>query len=319
MTKRILITGAGGFVGPYLIKELKNNPEYEIYGSVYRANSSLADLLPEDHILTGDLTNPTVVSAHIKESRPDIIYHLAALSVVHNSEDNALAVMQTNAALSHTLLESVKHNATNARFVAISSANLYGSVDPSMIPTSESAPLRPLNPYAVSKVTQEMLALEYHLAHGLDVVILRPFNHSGPGQTADFVLPRLAQKVVTIEREVALPTLDLGSGSAVRDFTDVRDIARAYALAAAHGVSGEVYNIGSGIGHKIRDVAEIFRSQSKRPFEIQENPDLSRPSDVPTLIADATKFRSITGWEPIISLQKTISDILDYERKTYND
>jgi GDP-4-dehydro-6-deoxy-D-mannose reductase len=316
--KRILITGAGGFVGPYLIKELQQYSEYEIYGSVYKDTSSLSNLLSPDHILCGDLNNATVASSHVSAARPDIVYHLAALSVVHNSVDNALSILQANTALSYNTLEAVRTVAPHARFIAICSANEYGSVDVgASIP--ESAPLRPLNPYAVSKVTQEMLALQYHVAYGMDVVLLRPFNHSGPGQTPDFVLPRLAQKVVTIEQGVSLPSLELGSGSAVRDFTDVRDIVRAYVAIATVGKSGEAYNIGTGIGHTIRKIAEIYQSLSKKKFAIIEKPELARPSDVPILIADVTKLKKLSGWSPMISLEKTISDILEYERKNYGN
>lgn len=317
MTQRILVTGSGGFVGSYLIKELQKKPNIEIYGSVYKSTSDVTSLLPPDHLLTGDLTEPDVVSSHVARVKPTLIYHLAALSVVHNSEANALPVLLGNTAISYNLLESTRQIVPSARFVAVCSANEYGSVDASNIPTSESAPLRPLNPYAVSKVTQEMLALQYHLAYSLDVVILRPFNHSGPAQTPDFVLPRLARRVVDIEREISLPTLELGSGSAIRDFTDVRDMVRAYILAAEMGESGQVYNIGSGVGHSIRQIAEIFQSISRKKFVIKEMPELSRTSDVPSLVADITRFRDLTAYQPTISLERTISDILEYERKHY--
>jgi GDP-4-dehydro-6-deoxy-D-mannose reductase len=145
-----------------------------------------------------------------------------------------------------------------------------------------------------------MIALQAHLAYGLDVVILRPFNHSGPGQTQDFVLPKLARQVVAIEKELALPTLELGSGSAIRDFTDVRDMVKAYILAEASCLSGEIYNIGSGVGTTIRRVAEIFASLSTKNFQIIEKPELSRSSDVPVLVADSAKFKELTGYFPVI-------------------
>lgn len=314
MTKRILITGAGGFVGSYLIKELKKDENNEIYGSVYQSTSDIKSLLPTDHILAGDLTHPDIAINHVKAANPDVIYHLAALSVVHNSTINALATLQGNTAISYNLFEAIHAYCPRARTLAVCSANVYGSVPASNIPIDESAPLRPLNPYAVSKITQEMIALQAGLSYGLDIVIVRPFNHSGPGQTTDFVLPKLAQSVVAIEKESKLPVLELGSGEAIRDFTDVRDMVKAYVLAAATGQSGEIYNIGSGTGTSIRAVAEIFASLSKRPFKIVEKPELSRSSDVPVLVADTTKFKELTGYFPVISLERTISDILEYER-----
>jgi len=284
---------------------------------VYKSSSDISDLLPKDHILAGDLTDPLVVESQIKLAQPDFIYHLAALSVVHDSAKKALTVLHGNTALSYNLLEAVRNHVPQARVIAICSANEYGAIPKSLIPTGETAPLRPLNPYAVSKVTQEMLALQYHLAYGLDVVILRPFNHSGPGQTSDFVLPRLARKVVDIERELSLPVLELGSGASIRDFTDVRDMVKAYILASEMGESGEVYNIGTGVGHTIRQVAEIYQSLAKKRFTIKELPELSRPADVPTLVADVKKFTELTAFMPTISLERTISDILEYERNKH--
>ncbi|GAB4027673.1 MAG: GDP-mannose 4,6-dehydratase [Candidatus Microgenomates bacterium] len=319
MKKRILITGAGGFVGSYLIKELKKDENNEVYGSVYKSTTDISSLLPKEHILTGDLTQKDIANNHVKTANPDIIYHLAALSVVHNSTLNALSTLQGNTAISYNLFEAIRAHAPKSRTIAVCSANVYGAVDPRDIPISESTPFRPLNPYAISKVTQEMLALQSHLANGLDVVIVRAFNHSGPGQTQDFVLPKLARQVVAIEKELALPKLELGSGSSVRDFTDVRDMVKAYVLTSAMGVSGEVYNIGSGIGVSIRNVAEILQSLSKKRFEIIEKPELSRVSDVPVLVADTTKFKDLTGYFPVISLERTISDILEYERNNYHE
>ena len=317
MTKKILITGAGGFVGSYLIKELQKDESNEIYGSVYKSTSDITNLLPKDHILTGDLTQKEVADSHVKASKPDVIYHLAALSVVHNSTANALATLQGNTAISYNLFEAIRAYAPRARTIAVCSANVYGAVDPKNIPISETVCFRPLNPYAVSKITQEMIAQQAHLSYGLDIVVVRPFNHSGPGQTEDFVLPKLAKKVVAIEQESSLPTLELGGGSAIRDWTDVRDMVRAYVKVAEMGGAGEIYNIGSGIGTSIRAVADIFQSLSKRPFNIVEKPELNRPSDVPSLVADATKFKELTGYFPVISLERTISDILEYERNHY--
>ena len=164
-----------------------------------------------------------------------------------------------------------------------------------------------------------MIAVQSHLSSGLDVVILRPFNHSGPGQTQDFVLPKLARQIVEIEHESKLPVLELGSGSAIRDFTDVRDMVKAYVLAESMCLSGEIYNVGSGVGTSIRAVADIFASYSKKPFKIIEKPELTRHSDVPSLVANVNKFKELTGYFPLISLERTISDILEYERNNYHE
>lgn len=312
--KKILITGAGGFVGTYLIKELQKSEGNEIYGAVYQATSDISSIIPADHILTGDLTDFAYAQSLVQITKPDIIYHLAALSVVHNSAENALKVLSGNTAISYNLFESVRLHAPSARVMAICSANVYGAVQNTDKPLGESTPFRPLNPYAVSKIVQEMLALQYHLAHSLDVVILRPFNHTGVGQTTDFVIPAFAKQFVQIEKG-ATPVIEVGNQGTTRDFTDVSDMVKAYVLASQKCESGTAYNIGSGRGYTIREILNIFQKITGQTVEIKENQSLIRKSDVPVLIADASKFRESTGWEPKISLEITISDILNYWRK----
>jgi GDP-4-dehydro-6-deoxy-D-mannose reductase len=312
--KRILVTGAGGFVGTHLIEALKKQSDIEIFAAVYNSTSDITALLDSDHIIAGDLTDFAFASELMKRSAPDIIYHLAALSVVHNSHEKALAVMNGNTTISYNLLEATKLFAPSARFIAICSANVYGAVEDTSKPIDESTPIRPLNTYAVSKVMQEMLALQYYLAYSLDVVILRPFNHTGPGQTTDFVIPRLAAQFAKIEKGEMDAVIEVGNTQSVRDFTDVRDMVEGYMLAAANAKSGEIYNLGSGKGYTVKQILDILESLSKTKVEIKINQELVRPSDVPVLIADAAKFSSLTGWKPKISLEETISDILESYR-----
>ena len=313
MSKRILVTGAGGFVGTYLIKELQKEQGNEIYGAVYKSTSDLSGLLPSDHIISGDLTDFAFAKSLIESSRPDVVYHLAAISIVHNSVDNALQVMHANTAVSYNILQALRQYAPSARFIAICSANEYGAVRDGSQPISETTPLRPLNPYAVSKVTQEMLALEYHLSYDLDVVMLRPFNHTGPGQTTDFVIPMLVKQFVAIQN-VAEPVITVGNLDSVRDFTDVEDMVKAYVLAGKLGVSGEVYNIGSGQGYAVRQIITLLQDLTGLQVEIKSNPAQLRASDVPVLVADTTKFRTLTGWQPKIELSDTLSRILEYTK-----
>ncbi len=312
--KKILITGAGGFVGTYLIKELQKNADNEIFASVYKSTSDIQGIVPQDHLKEGDLTNFNFTSSLLQATQPDVVYHLAALSVVGNSVENAVQIMNSNTAISYNLLEAVKTSTPKARIIAICSANEYGAVKDTSRPIDESVPLRPLNPYAVSKVTQEMLALEYHLAHSLDVVILRPFNHTGVGQTTDFVIPKIAEQFAQIEKGLLPPVIEVGNLDTIRDFTDVRDMVRAYVLAADLGVSGEIYNIGSGTGYTIAQIIEILQSLSPSKVEIKIQDNLVRTSDVPVLIANADKFKSLTHWQATTTIQTTISDILNYYR-----
>lgn len=312
--KKILITGAGGFVGAHLIHALKSGGDFEIFAAVYKATSDLKNILPADHIIAGDLTDFAFAEKLVQISLPEVVYHLAALSVVHSSAEHATEVMNGNTTISFNMLEAVRLHAPNARIIAISSGNVYGAVQDISRPISESTPIRPLNPYAVSKVTQEMLALQYYLAYGLDVVLLRPFNHTGVGQTTDFVIPRLAEQFAKIEKGEIPPVVEVGNTTTVRDFTDVSDMVRGYILAADKCQSGEIYNIGSGIGHAVSEILSTLQTLSSAKVEIKIKDSLVRSSDVPILIADASKFKAITGWEPKITLSKTISDILENYR-----
>jgi len=312
---KILITGAGGFVGTYLIRQLQKKTDNEIYGAVYKSTSDISSLLPQNHILEGDLTDFAVAESHLQTVQPDIIYHLAALSVVGNSFANAIKVINTNTNLSFNLFEAARLIVPKARIINICSANVYGAVLDSSRPLTESTPFRPLNPYSVSKINQEMLGLEYHLTYGSDVIALRPFNHTGIGQTTDFLIPRLAQQFAAIEKGQLAPTIEIGNLDSIRDFSDVRDMVRAYVLAAESCLAGEAYNIGSGKGYKVSQVIDIFQSLSQAKVEIKVKKDLVRSADVPALIADFTKFKEATGYFPVISLERTISDILDFYRQ----
>lgn len=313
MAKKVLITGAGGFVGTHLIHALLASGDVEIFAAVYKATSDITALIPADHIIAGDLTDFAFAEKLVQVARPEVVYHLAAISIVHNSAKETTNVLNTNSTISFNMLEAVRLHAPKARFIAISSGNVYGAVQDSTFPINESTPLRPLNPYAVSKITQEMLALEYYLAYALDVVILRPFNHTGVGQTNNFVIPRFAEQFVAIEKGSS-PVVEVGNVDTIRDFTDVRDMVSAYVLAAEKCLSGEIYNIGSGTGHTIGEILDILQSLSSAKVEIKVKAEYVRTSDVPVLVADASKFREVTGWEPKIVLSKTISDILENYR-----
>lgn len=312
MTK-ILITGAGGFVGSHLTRALQKSGETTIFANVFKSSSEVASLLPSDQILSGDLTDAAYTLSLIQSVQPDVIYHLAALSVVHNSVALASQVMTSNTLLQYNLLEAIRLHAPQARLIAICSANQYGQVEAKNLPINENVPFRPLNPYAVSKITQEMLALQYYLSHNLDIVILRPFNHTGIGQTTDFVIPALIKQVVEIEKGQRTE-IEVGTLGTQRDFTDVEDMVSAYILASKKGVAGESYNIGTGKAYSVKDILDLLQTMTEKPLVTKEKPELMRESDVPVLIADATKFKTLTGWEPIITLSQTLERILNYWR-----
>ncbi len=313
--KRILVTGAGGFVGTHLLNALLAQNDNEVFAAVYKATSDISSLLPSDHIIEGDLTNYAFATDLINKSKPDIVYHLAALSVVKDSFANAVNIMNSNTTLSYNLFDNLRTVNPHCRIVAICSANVYGDVRDTSHPIDESTPLRPVNPYAVSKATQELLALQFHIAYGMDIVILRPFNHTGPGQTTDFVIPKLASQFVQIENGVLPPQIEIGNLTTVRDFTDVRDMVRAYILAAEHCQAGEIYNIGSGHGVSIAEIIEIFQSLCSTKVQVNVKAELVRSADVAILIANLDKFQKLTNYKPQIPLKQTISDILDSIRQ----
>ncbi len=313
--KRILVTGAGGFVGSHLVELLLKKAEYQVYAAVYSANRFISDLLPQSQIFIGDLTDYSFVANLIQETQPEIIFHLAALATVHNSVDKAKQMLTTNTVLQYNLLEAVRRHASKARLLAICSANQYGLVKESEVPISEDQPFRPLNPYAVSKLAQEYLAYQYHLSYSLDIIRLRAFNHTGERQTPNFVIPAFAKQIAEIEAGLHPPTIRVGNLEAIRDFTYVGDMVQAYLSAAEKGASGEVYNLGSGRGVKIQTILDKLLQLAQVKIEIKPDPDRLRPSDVPVLIADNSKFVQLTGWQPTTSLDETLLKVLNYWRQ----
>lgn len=312
MSKRILITGAGGFVGPHLIRELQKNAEHEIYASIYSPSSDISSLLPQDHIIPGNLTDYQYAESLISTSKPDVIYNLASISRVESTVRDTTHLITTNTLIAYNVLEAARIKSPNTRVLAICSGNVYGRVEGNETPIKETNPLRPLNAYAVSKISQEYLSLQYHHAYGTDVVVLRPFNHTGPGQLAEFVIPSFAKQFVNIKSGKQEATLKVGNLDTARDFTDVRDMVRAYVLAADKGENGEVYNIGSGRAYTIREVLAMLQKLSGISVEVQEDSSKIRRSDVPILVADPTKFNAITGWTPTTAFEQTLGDVLQY-------
>ncbi len=312
---RILVTGADGFVGSHLIEYLQSAGYSEIFATTYSHSEWLSSHLPSDHVIAGDLTNSDHVFKLIEDVKPDWIVHLASLAFVGGSFEKTQFVMDTNMHIQIVMLEAMKKFAPSARMLSIGSATCYGLVPDHLDPkkVSEEYPFFPNSPYAVSKLSQEHLAHMYHLAFGLDIVRVRPFNQIGPRQTSDFVVPAFAQQIVAIENGESGP-LKVGNLEAVRDFTDVRDAVRAYERLLIAGDAKEVYNLGSGHGIKIQEVLDTLIELSGADIMIEQDPERMRPSDMPVFVADATKLRSL-DWSPENDLRKTLQDVLEYERK----
>lgn len=268
-------------------------------------------------VLTVELTDAQSTRRAVEEAAPDTVFHLAAQSSVAASFDDPLGTIQNNAATLLNVLNAVREAAPSARVLVVSSGEVYGRGIPGK-PIDEEVPFRPENPYAVSKCVQDLLGLQYHLAHGLSIVRVRPFNHIGPGQSDRFVASSFARQIAEIEAGQHEPIISVGNLDARREFTDVRDMVAAYRLAVERGEPGVAYNLGQGDGVAIRDLLNRLIEQCRVPVTVQVDPARLRPVDVPALVCDATLFRTQTGWRPRILLTESLRDMLDYWRGQLN-
>ena len=311
---RALITGASGFVGEHLCAYLLAHTDWELAGTVY---PQPVEALPSDprlvlrHI---DLRDPGSVQALLGDMQPDAIFHLAAQSFVPTSFADPWDTLENNIRGQLNLLEAVRRSERQVRMLVVGSNEEYGTPQPGELPQTEESPLRPSNPYAVSKVAQDFLGLQYFLAHGMPVIRVRPFNHTGPGQTPRFVVPAFASQIARIEGGLQEPLLKVGNLDVARDFTDVRDIVRAYYLAVIQGDPGEVYNLASGQPRSVRRLLEALLSHSRVEIRVEQDPALYRPVDAPVAYGSAEKFYRLTGWKPEISFEQTLQDVLEYWR-----
>jgi GDP-4-dehydro-6-deoxy-D-mannose reductase len=246
----------------------------------------------------------------IARERPEAIYHLAAQANPQASVADPRGTWALNLGGTLTLLEAVKASGLKPRVVIVGSGVCYGNPSPEYMPVNESCPLRPNNPYSASKGAADLLGVQHYLAHGTDVVMARPFNHAGPRQSSTYVLGALARQVAEVEAGKK-PRVEVGNLDVVRDFTDVRDVVRAYRLLATKGDPGEIYNLGSGRGTRLADALEILRGLAGVPIEVYVDPARVRPVDQPLLVADASKLRAATGWEPRFSIEATLADMLE--------
>ncbi len=307
---RALITGVGGFAGSHLSDYLIHHTDWQVSGCVL-PGWDCSHLDSRVACLELDLRDPDAVRAMLEQAAPDAIFHLAAQAFVPVSWSDPWATLENNIRAEVNILDGLVRLGAMPRVVVVGSNEEYGLVRPQDLPLNENSPLRPNSPYAVSKVSQDLLGLSYFLSHGLPVLRVRPFNHIGPRQAANFVVPAFAKQIAEIERGQQPPVVRVGNLSARRDFTDVRDTVRAYYLLATQGEPGEVYNIGSGRSHSIREILDILIGYSRVPATIELDPSRMRPSDTPEIVCDAGKLRAATGWQPEIPLEQSLIDVLD--------
>lgn len=315
---RSLVTGISGFVGGHLAEHLADSGDAIVglsrTGRWPDGRESLGRLARlEAFDLTGAATE--ALAAMLGRKRPEVIYHLAAQSNPSASLDDPRRTWDQNLGGTLTLLEAVRASGLEPapRVILVGSGVCYGNPAPEHLPVTEACPMRPNNPYAASKGAADLLGIQHYLSHGTMTIMARPFNHAGPRQSDRYVLSSFARQVAEIERGDR-DCIEVGNLEVVRDFTDVRDIVRAYRLLAEHGRPGEIYNIGTGRDASLSRLLEILRGLARAPVDVRVNPDRVRPVDQPRLLADASKLRGDTGWAPRWTIEQTLADMLSYWR-----
>lgn len=316
--QRVLITGITGFAGSHLAEHfLADRPGVEVFGT-YRWRSrreNIEGIEGKVRLLECDLSDMTAVRNALETSRPDAIYHLAAQSFVPSSWVSPLQTLTDNIAGQTNIFEAVRSLGLDPAIQIACSSEEYGLVLPDEVPIKETNPLRPLSPYAVSKVAQDFLGYQYFMSYGIRAIRTRGFNHTGPRRGEVFVTSNFAKQVATIEAGKAPAVIKVGNLDAVRDFTDVRDMVRGYVLATEKGKPGEVYNLASGKAITIRAMLDKLIGLAKVEVKVETDPARLRPSDVEVLIGDYSKFHADTGWEPKIPFDQTLEDLLNYWRQ----
>ncbi len=302
--KKVMITGVNGFVGNHLAKEL-SDAGYEVVGI---GGKSFARQVPENLVeyIECDLTNPEAV-LQLSFDGVDGVIHLAGLAAVGPSFDDPVGYVEKNVAMETYLFEAALKQNAKPKFIIISSGALYDPKAP--LPLTEQSAITPSSPYAVSKIAQEQMA-HYYALRGFDVVIARPFNHIGPGQGLGFLVPDLTKQIIDIEKGNAEEIL-VGNLEAQRDFTDVRDIARAYRLLFEKGIPGKTYNICSGRSLSGQEILDKLLDLSQAHVQVRQDPERMRPSDTPDIYGSPTALLTDTGWKPEVTLEQTLRDALE--------
>lgn len=312
---KALITGISGFVGSHLAEYLLQNRPWRVAGTVYATTHNIAHIQGQLELYSLDLSDAEAVAGLMEQAQPDCIFHLAAQPVVHLSRKDPWFTLANNIRAQLNVLEAMARTRSMARLLVVGSSEEYGLVYPDEVPVRETNPFRPMSPYAVSKIAQDMLGLQYHLSNDLDVVRVRPFNHIGPRQSPGFVAPDFAKQIAEAEAGLRAPLIKVGNLRARRDFSDVHDVVRAYVLLMEKGESGEVYNVGSGQAREVQELLDVLLSLAHVRIRVEQDPERMRPSDIPLVVADCTRLREGTGWEPQIPFEQSLLDVLDYWRK----
>lgn len=310
-----LITGICGFAGRHLAQHLLDKG-VQVFGTYLDPDDRklLGPLHSRVGLLHADVRNVHKMAMVLKKTRPHRVYHLAAQASVGLSLTRPVLTVDINVTGTIGLLEAVRRESPETRVLFPSSSDVYGKVRRKDVPVKETQDPRPESPYAASKLAAEEICRMYARSYGIEVVIARSFNHTGPGQAPGFVVPDFALQIARQERTRGKARLKVGNLNARRDISDVRDIVRGYRLLAMKGRAGQVYHLGSGKAIKIRDMLNMLTAMSTKPIEIVRDLKRQRPSDLPILEADVKKVRRLTGWHTTIPLEKTLMDTLEYWR-----
>ncbi len=314
----ILITGSSGFVGGYLVEHCRTlYPHAKLFGLCRRSSPrttvpAMKNVTP----LVADITQPEQIRQAVAESRPDLIFHLAAQSSVAASWSEPLSTLQVNAGGAVHLLEALRAERLSPRVVLIGSGEQYGLVKPEENPINEESLPRPISPYGVSKLAQDLYGYQYFITYGLAVLRARPFNHFGPRQKPTFVVADFARQTALIEQGKVEPVLSVGNLQTRRDFLPVEDVVRAYLAIAQQGQPGQAYNIGSGRARSIGEILELLLAHSTVPIRVREDPARLRAVDVPLLVADTSRLQTDTGWQPALEIEEALEQTLQYWRTT---
>ena len=304
----VLVTGAAGFAGSHLLEHLSTRGDV----TGWSRSAPPAEPATTARWQRVDLLARDTVRAALRELRPAAVYHCAGVPHVAQSWKASAKALEGNVIGTHVLLDELRRLAQPVRCLVTGSATVYAAAPH---PLAEDAPLSPASPYALSKLAQEALALRALAEDGVEVVVARAFNHTGPRQDPAFAAPSFARQIARIERGAIEPVIRVGNLEAERDFTDVRDVVRAYRLLMERGISGRVYNVCTGVGRSIRSVLDALVARSRSKVEIELDPEKLRPSDTPAVIGDPSRLMTETGWAPERSFDDMLDALLEYWRK----
>lgn len=319
---RALITGITGFAGGHLAELLAEQGD-EVIGCDRRGDwpAPLAHLAGKARLASCDITDAAALTALLRDCCPDAVYHLAAVAEPAACGRDPDLAHRVNVEGTRNLLEAVLRLAAPVRILYVSTSHVYGQPAPEDIPLKESAPLQSSDhPYAATKLEADRLSRRYAQEQGLDVIVVRPFNHTGPRRPRGYAISSWASQIAAIEAGRQPPVVQVGNLGSRRDYSDVRDVVRAYRLAVEHAAAGDVFNVGSGVARRTGDILDQLIAMSEKNIEVTVDPALLRPNDPGVIVADAARLRARTGWQPHIAFEETLRDILeDWRRREGNE